>query len=42
MGNIEEAKVVELKKQRTSKVRPTGLNTIELMKAASKRFGMGA
>lgn len=42
MGHVEEAKIVELKKQRTSKTRPTGLNTIELLKAASKRFGMGA
>ena len=42
MGVIESATVTDVKKQRTSKTRPLGINTVQLLKVASKSFGMSA
>lgn len=35
MGDVESAVVTDVKKQRTSKGRPHGLNTVSMLKTAS-------
>jgi len=42
MGDIQSAVVTDVKKQRTSKQRPQGINTVYLLQVASKTFGMSA
>jgi len=42
MGSVSEAVITDVRKQRTTKVRPVGLNTVHLLKTASKSFGMSA
>ena len=37
-----EASVIEVKKQRTTQVRPVGINTVKLLKVASQSFGYSA
>ena len=42
MGLIDSATVLDVKKQRTQKQRPQGINTVQMLKVASKSFGMSA
>ena len=42
MGNPEYAVVTNVKRQRTAKTRPLGINTVTLLQVASKSFGMSA
>lgn len=42
MGNISSAVVTDVKRQRTTKTRPLGINTVYLLQVASKSFGMSA
>ena len=42
MGLIEYATVTDVKKVRTTKARPVGVNTVALLKVGSKSFGMSA
>lgn len=39
MANVQSAVVTEVKKLRTSKQRPVGINTVKLLKTMSERFG---
>ena len=39
---IQSAEVLDVKKQRTHKTRPTGINTVKLLKTMSQSFGFSA
>lgn len=42
MGDVNVAYVTDVKKQRTTKTRPLGINTVYLLQKASSSFGMSA
>jgi DNA topoisomerase-3 len=42
MGDVDLAHVTDVKKQRTTKTRPLGINTVYLLQVASRSFGMSA
>lgn len=42
MAGVKTATVTDVRKQRTTKVRPVGINTVKLLKVASQSFGFSA